>query len=76
VLRTTKNRFGAAEEIGVFRMTAVGLEPVVNPSELFLRDRASGVSGTAVAALIEGTRPLLVEVQALCSRPATAHRSA
>src|SRR5690606_4454351 len=63
-----KNRFGAAEEIGVFRMTARGLEPVLNPSELFLQDRTSGVSGTAVAAVIEGTRPLLVEVQALCSR--------
>ena len=68
VLRSTKNRFGAAEEIGVFRMTAAGLEPVANPSELFLRDRANGVSGTAVAAVIEGTRPLLVEIQALCSR--------
>jgi DNA repair protein RadA/Sms len=68
VLRSTKNRFGAADEIGVFRMTAAGLEPVANPSELFLRDRTDGVSGTAVAAVIEGTRPLLVEVQALCAR--------
>jgi DNA repair protein RadA/Sms len=68
VLRSTKNRFGAAEEIGVFRMTATGLDPVLNPSELFLRDRAESVSGTAVAAVIEGTRPLLVEIQALCSR--------
>jgi len=68
VLRSTKNRFGASEEIGVFRMTAAGLEPVVNPSELFLRDRTSGVSGTAIASVIEGTRPLLVEIQALCSR--------
>ena len=68
VLRTTKNRFGAAEEIGVFRMTAAGLEPVLNPSELFLQDRTRDSSGTAVAAVIEGTRPLLVEVQALCSR--------
>jgi DNA repair protein RadA/Sms len=68
VLRSTKNRFGAAEEIGVFRMTATGLEPVLNPSELFLRDRDGAVSGTAVAAVIEGTRPLLVEVQALCSK--------
>ncbi|MGH7448015.1 MAG: DNA repair protein RadA [Longimicrobiales bacterium] len=68
VLRSTKNRFGAAEEIGVFRMTACGLEPVLNPSELFLQDRASGVSGGAVAAVIEGTRPLLVEVQALCTK--------
>jgi DNA repair protein RadA/Sms len=68
VLRSTKNRFGAAEEIGVFRMTATGLEPVLNPSELFLRERDTAVSGTAVAAVIEGTRPLLVEVQALCSK--------
>ena len=68
VLRSTKNRFGAADEIGVFRMTAVGLEPVLNPSELFLQQRTSGISGTAVAAVIEGTRPLLVEVQALCVR--------
>jgi DNA repair protein RadA/Sms len=68
VLRSTKNRFGAAEEIGVFRMTAAGLEPVLNPSELFLRERDAAVSGTAVAAVIEGTRPLLVEVQALCSK--------
>jgi DNA repair protein RadA/Sms len=68
VLRSTKNRFGAAEEIGVFRMTSQGLEPVLNPSELFLRDRDGAVSGTAVAAVIEGTRPLLVEVQALCSK--------
>jgi DNA repair protein RadA/Sms len=68
VLRSTKNRFGAAEEIGVFRMTAAGLEPVLNPSEMFLQDRTSGVSGSAVAAVIEGTRPLLVEVQALCTR--------
>ena len=68
VLRSTKNRFGAAEEIGVFRMTVAGLEPVLNPSELFLQDRTSGVSGTAVAAVIEGTRPLLVEIQALCTK--------
>jgi len=72
VLRSTKNRFGAAEEIGVFRMTAAGLEPVQNPSELFLRDRdtrgSGGVSGTAIAAVIEGTRPLLVEIQALCTK--------
>jgi DNA repair protein RadA/Sms len=68
VLRATKNRFGAADEIGVFRMTAEGLAQVANPSELFLRERSAGVSGSAIAATIEGTRPLLVEVQALCSR--------
>ncbi len=68
VLRATKNRFGGVDEIGVFRMTAEGLLPVPNPSELFLRDRSTGVSGSAVMATMEGTRPLLVEVQALCTR--------
>ncbi|MGH7477901.1 MAG: DNA repair protein RadA, partial [Longimicrobiales bacterium] len=68
LLRATKNRFGAADEIGVFRMSAAGLLPVANPSELFLRERPDAVSGTAVAATLEGTRPLLVEVQALCTR--------
>ena len=68
VLRATKNRFGGVDEIGVFRMMASGLVPVANPSELFLQDRNSGVSGSAVLATIEGTRPLLVEVQALCTK--------
>jgi DNA repair protein RadA/Sms len=68
ILRATKNRFGAADELGVFRMLESGLAPVANPSELFLRERAEGTSGSAVAATIEGTRPLLVEIQALCTR--------
>ena len=68
VLRATKNRFGAVDEIGVFRMTDSGLAPVANPSELFLARSGRSVSGTAVAAAIEGTRPLLVEIQALCTR--------
>jgi DNA repair protein RadA/Sms len=68
VLRATKNRFGGVDEIGVFRMTAGGLIAVENPSELFLSDRASTASGTAVTALMEGTRPLLVEVQALAAK--------
>ena len=68
VLRATKNRFGGVDEIGVFRMMVTGLVPVANPSELFLQDRTSGVSGSAVLATIEGTRPLLVEVQALCTK--------
>ena len=68
VLRATKNRFGGVDEIGVFRMMAAGLVPVANPSELFLQDRNSAVSGSAVLATIEGTRPLLVEVQALCTK--------
>jgi DNA repair protein RadA/Sms len=68
VLRATKNRFGGVDEIGVFRMTSRGLEVVANPSEMFLGERAGGVSGSAVVATMEGTRPLLVEVQALCTR--------
>ncbi|HEY0809489.1 MAG TPA: DNA repair protein RadA, partial [Longimicrobiales bacterium] len=68
ILRATKNRFGGVDEIGVFRMTARGLLPVANPSELFLHDRNTGVSGSAVLATIEGTRPLLVEVQALVTK--------
>ena len=68
VLRATKNRFGSVDEIGVFRMTEQGLEPVANPSELFMGDRASHASGSAVTALMEGTRPLLVEIQALAAK--------
>jgi DNA repair protein RadA/Sms len=68
VLRATKNRFGGVDEIGVFRMGAGGLIPVANPSELFLGERSEGVSGAAVVATMEGTRPLLVEVQGLCTR--------
>jgi DNA repair protein RadA/Sms len=68
VLRATKNRFGGVDEIGVFRMTPGGLVPVANPSELFLGERHANISGSAVAAIIEGTRPLLIEVQALCAR--------
>ena len=65
VLRAVKNRFGPTDEIGVFEMTGKGLAEVANPSALFLGDRASTSPGTAVFAGIEGTRPLLVEVQAL-----------
>jgi DNA repair protein RadA/Sms len=68
VLRATKNRFGGVDEIGVFRMTATGLEPVANPSALFMGDRERAASGSAVVATMEGTRPLLVEVQALATR--------
>jgi DNA repair protein RadA/Sms len=70
VLRATKNRFGGVDEIGVFRMTAAGLEPVENPSALFMGDREHAASGSAVVATMEGTRPLLVEVQALAARAA------
>ncbi len=65
ILRAVKNRFGPTDEIGVFEMTGEGLREVANPSELFLSERDLGSPGTAVFAGIEGTRPLLVEIQAL-----------
>jgi DNA repair protein RadA/Sms len=65
ILRAMKNRFGPTDEIGVFEMTGAGLHEVANPSELFLSERELGSPGTAVFAGIEGTRPLLVEIQAL-----------
>ncbi len=68
VLRATKNRFGSVDEIGVFRMAQDGLIPVANPSELFLGDRSMHASGSAVTALLEGTRPILIEVQALAAK--------
>ena len=68
VLRATKNRFGSVDEIGVFRMTETGLDPVQNPSELFLGDRLNHASGSAITALLEGTRPVLIEVQALAAK--------
>jgi DNA repair protein RadA/Sms len=68
LLRTTKNRFGSVDELGVFSMTEKGLVAVPNPSAVFLAARAQGISGSAVTALMEGTRPVLVEVQALASK--------
>ncbi|RAI60834.1 DNA repair protein RadA [Roseicella frigidaeris] len=65
ILRAVKNRFGATDEIGVFEMTERGLVEVPNPSALFLAERRGNVAGSAVFAGIEGTRPVLVEVQAL-----------
>jgi len=65
ILRAVKNRFGPTDEIGVFEMTSGGLREVANPSALFLSARDLGAPGTAVFAGIEGTRPLLVEIQAL-----------
>jgi DNA repair protein RadA/Sms len=65
ILRAVKNRFGPTDEIGVFEMTGLGLREVTNPSELFLSERDLGSPGTAVFAGIEGTRPVLVEIQAL-----------
>ena len=68
LLRTTKNRFGSVDELGVFSMTERGLVVVPNPSAVFLAARAQGISGSAVTALMEGTRPVLVEVQALAAK--------
>jgi DNA repair protein RadA/Sms len=67
VVRAVKNRFGAVSELGVFEMTGGGLQPVPNPSQLFLAERPAGTPGSAVLCCIEGSRPLLVEVQALVS---------
>ncbi|MGE3466663.1 MAG: DNA repair protein RadA [Pyrinomonadaceae bacterium] len=67
IIRATKNRFGAANEIGVFEMTNTGLVPVGNPSELFLQERPENATGSVVTVCMEGTRPMLVEVQALVS---------
>ncbi|HXX82031.1 MAG TPA: DNA repair protein RadA [Thermodesulfovibrionales bacterium] len=67
ILRTVKNRFGPTDEIGVFQMTDSGLLPIENPSELFLSERPQNVSGSTVVASMEGTRPLLIELQALVS---------
>jgi len=67
VVRAVKNRFGAVSELGVFEMTGAGLIPVPNPSRLFLSERASGTPGSSVLCCLEGSRPILVEVQALVS---------
>jgi len=67
VLRAVKNRFGATDEIGVFKMSDTGLAQVSNPSEIFLAERHSDIPGSIVIPSIEGTRPILVEIQALVS---------
>ncbi len=67
ILRAVKNRFGSTNEIGVFEMKDSGLHPVGNPSALFLAERPAAAAGSAVVACMEGTRPLLVEIQALVS---------
>jgi len=69
ILRATKNRFGATSEIGVFTMGESGLEAVPNPSELFLAERRPGAPGSSVVPVLEGSRPMLVEVQALVAPP-------
>ncbi len=67
IVRATKNRFGAANEVGVFEMTSTGLAPVANPSQMFLAERPTDAAGSVVTACMEGTRPMLVEIQALVS---------
>jgi DNA repair protein RadA/Sms len=68
ILRAVKNRFGSTNEIGVFEMTAEGLSEVKNPSEIFLAERPKGACGSVVSSVMEGSRPLLVEIQALVSK--------
>jgi DNA repair protein RadA/Sms len=68
ILRAVKNRFGSTNEIGVFEMSAEGLQEVKNPSEIFLSERPKDVSGSVVTCVLEGSRPLLVEIQSLVSR--------
>jgi DNA repair protein RadA/Sms len=65
ILRTLKNRFGAVEEVGIFEMAEKGLKEIDNPSALFLQDRVLNVPGSVVTVIMEGTRPMLVEIQAL-----------
>ena len=65
ILRATKNRFGSTNEIGIFEMRENGLQEVRNPPQVFLSERSAGASGSTVVASIEGTRPILIEVQAL-----------
>jgi DNA repair protein RadA/Sms len=65
IIRAVKNRFGAANEVGIFEMTSCGLIPVRNPSNIFLPDKTKTAPGSAVVCAVEGTRPLLVEIQAL-----------
>src|SRR5919202_827173 len=67
ILRAVKNRFGSTNEVGIFEMSEAGMQEVTNPSEAFLQERAESASGSTVAVTLEGTRPLLVEVQALTS---------
>jgi DNA repair protein RadA/Sms len=67
LLRSVKNRFGSTSEVGVFEMTSSGMVEVANPSEAFLAERAVNAPGSTIAVTMEGTRPLLVEIQALTS---------
>ena len=68
VLRAVKNRFGSVDEVGIFEMTSAGLIPVANPSAAFVAGRSAETAGTAVTAMMEGTRPVLIEIQALAAK--------
>lgn len=68
VLRTVKNRFGSTDEIGIFEMREEGLKEVKNPSSVLIEDRESDTIGTVVVSSLEGTRPILLELQALTTR--------
>jgi DNA repair protein RadA/Sms len=68
ILRTLKNRFGSTAELGIYQMTTEGMSPVLNPSEILITQKEDQLSGTAIAATIEGQRPLLIEVQALVTQ--------
>ncbi len=68
LLRAVKNRFGSVDEVGIFEMTSAGLEPVANPSAAFMAGRPAETAGSAVTALMEGTRPVLIEIQALAAK--------
>jgi DNA repair protein RadA/Sms len=73
ILRTIKNRYGSTNEIGVFEMTSQGLKDIANPSQIFLRERRSEVSGSVVTSTMEGSRPILTEIQALVSSSSLAN---
>jgi DNA repair protein RadA/Sms len=68
MLRTLKNRFGSTSELGIYQMAAEGMQPVTNPSELLISHKEDDLSGSAIAATLEGIRPLLIEVQALVTQ--------
>ena len=68
ILRTLKNRFGSTNEIGIYEMDAGGMKQVANPSEILITQREENLSGTSIAATLEGMRPLLIEVQALVTQ--------
>src|SRR5215204_1709956 len=68
ILRTVKNRFGNTAELGIYQMNEAGMNPVLNPSEILITQKEDQLSGIAIAATIEGQRPLLIEVQALATQ--------